>query len=86
MNFSEIVQLSVQQRIVLVDAIWESITADRKKEPLSEERIEEAQQRIIAAHSPSRSALAEQGKKPAYLTNWEKINASSRQKKTNKNP
>ncbi|MBI4931106.1 MAG: addiction module protein [Bacteroidetes bacterium] len=31
MNFSEIVQLSVQQRIILVDAIWESITADRKK-------------------------------------------------------
>ena len=75
MNFSEIVRLSVQQRIVLVDAIWESITADRKKEPLSDERIEEAQQRITAAQ-----------KKPEYLTNWEKINASSRQKKTNKNP
>ncbi len=74
MNFSEIVQLSVQQRIVLVDAIWESITADRKKEPLSEERIEEAQQRIIAAHSPSRSAMAEQGKKPSYLVDWEKMN------------
>ena len=80
MNFSEIVQLSVQQRIVLVDAIWESITADRKKEPLSDERIEEAQQRIIAAQ-----------KKPAYLTSWEKMKANrqsaagSRQKKTNNN-
>ena len=62
MNFSEIIKLSVQQRIVLVDAIWESITADRKKEPLSEERIEEAQQRIIAAE-----------KKPSYLVHWEKM-------------
>ena len=81
MNFSETVQLSVQQRIVLVDAIWESITADRKKEPLSDERIEDAQQRIIAAHSPSRSALAEQGKKPAYLANWEKMNKLRSKKK-----
>ena len=70
MNFSEIVQLSVQQRIVLVDAIWESITADRKKEPLSEERIEEAQQRIMAAE-----------KKPAYLSNWEKIQNIKAKKK-----
>ena len=61
MNFSEIVQLSVQQRIVLVDAIWESITADRRKTPLDEEQIEEAQQRIIAAQ-----------KKPSYLVHWEK--------------
>ena len=73
MNFSEIIQLSVQQRIVLVDAIWESITADRKKEPLSEERIEETQQRIIAAE-----------KKPAYLNSWEQAKAN-RQKKTNNN-
>ncbi len=70
MNFSEIVNLSVQQRIVLVDAIWESITADRKKEPLSEERIEEAQQRIIAAQ-----------KKPAYLANWEKMQKLKLKKK-----
>jgi putative addiction module component (TIGR02574 family) len=62
MNFSEIVQLSVQQRIVLVDAIWESITADRRKTPLSEEEIEEAQQRIIAAQ-----------KKPSYMGQWEKM-------------
>jgi len=39
----------VKQRIVLVDAIWESITADRKKTPLSDEEIEDAQQRIISA-------------------------------------
>ncbi len=70
MNFSEIVNLSVQQRIVLVDAIWESITADRKKEPLSEERIEEAQQRIIAAQ-----------KKPAYLAHWEKMQKFKAKKK-----
>lgn len=62
MNFSEIVQLSVQQRIVLVDAIWESITADRKKNPMSEEAIEDAQQRIMNAQ-----------KKPSYLTQWEKM-------------
>lgn len=70
MNFSEIVQLSVQQRIVLVDAIWESITADRRKTPLSEEEIEEAQQRIIAAQ-----------KRPSYLGQWEKMkNIHSRKK------
>ena len=62
MNFSEIVQLSVQQRIVLVDAIWESITADRRKTPLSDEDIEEAQQMVIAAQ-----------KKPAYMGQWEKM-------------
>ena len=62
MNFSEIVQLSVQQRIVLVDAIWESITADRRKVPMSDEDIEEAQQRIIDAQ-----------KKPAYMGQWEKM-------------
>ena len=62
MNFSEIVRLSVQQRIVLVDAIWESITADRRKNPMSEEEIEEAQQRIMAAQ-----------KKPSYLSQWEKM-------------
>ena len=68
MNFSEIVQLSVQQRIVLVDAIWESITADRKKSPLTEQDIEEAQARIIAAQ-----------KKPAYMGQWEKMKNINRQ-------
>ena len=62
MNFSEIVQLSVRQRIVLAEAIWESITADRRKTPLTEEDIEEAQQRIMASD-----------KKPSYLSQWEKM-------------
>lgn len=62
MNFSEIINLSVQQRIVLVDAIWESITADRRKTPLSENEIEEMQERIISAK-----------KKPSYLSQWEKM-------------
>ncbi|MBI4946878.1 MAG: addiction module protein [Bacteroidetes bacterium] len=70
MNFSEIVQLSVQQRIVLVDAIWESITADRRKTPLSEEEIEEAQIRITAAQ-----------KKPSYLSQWEKMQSVQKKKK-----
>jgi putative addiction module component (TIGR02574 family) len=70
MNFSEIVQLSVQQRIVLVDAIWESITADRRKRPMSEEEIEETQQRIIAAQ-----------KKPAYMVHWEKMKNLKAKKK-----
>lgn len=70
MNFAEIIQLSVQQRIVLVDAIWESITADRRKTPLSEEEIEEAQKRIISAQ-----------KKPSYLSQWEKMKSLSTKKK-----
>lgn len=60
MNFSEIIRLSVQQRIILADAIWESITRDRKKNPLTEEEVEEIQQRILAAE-----------KKPPYLSQWE---------------
>jgi putative addiction module component (TIGR02574 family) len=70
MNFSEIVQLSVQQRIVLIDAIWESITADRRKTPLSEQEIEEAEQRIIDAQQ-----------KPAYLGQWEKMQKLKAKKK-----
>ena len=70
MNFSEIVRLSVQQRIVLVDAIWESITADRKKNPLTEEAIEEMQTRIMATE-----------KKPTYLSQWEKMNKIRSNKK-----
>ena len=62
MDFSEIVRLSVKQRIVLADAIWESITADRKKEPFTAERIEEAQQRIMEAEN-----------KPSYMGQWEKM-------------
>ncbi len=68
MNFSEIVRISVKQRIVLADTIWESITADRKKEPFTDERIEEAQQRIMVAEKNS-----------SYLSQWEKM-----KNKTNK--
>lgn len=70
MNFSEIVQLSVQQRIVLVDAIWDSITADRRKTPLTEKEIEEAQERINSAE-----------KKPSYLSQWEKMKSLKSKKK-----
>ncbi|HEY4800638.1 MAG TPA: addiction module protein [Bacteroidia bacterium] len=70
MDFSEITRLSVQQRIVLVDAIWDSITADRKKTPLSEQDIEEAQQRIDAAE-----------KKSSYLNQWEKMRSRHSKKK-----
>ena len=70
MNLSEIVRLSVQQRIVLVDAIWDSITADRRKTPLSEQEIEDAQQRIMAAE-----------KKPSYLSQWEKMKNMQKNKK-----
>ena len=62
MDFSEITRLSVKQRIVLADAIWDSITADRRKTPMSDEDIEEAQQRINSAEE-----------KPAYLGQWEKM-------------
>ena len=68
MDFSEIVRLSVKQRIVLADAIWDSITADRRKTPMSEDDIEEAQKRINSAEE-----------KPAYLGQWEKMkNKTSR--------
>ena len=70
MNFSEIVRLSVKQRIVLVDAVWESITADRRKTPLSDKDIEEMQQRIDTAE-----------KKPSYLGQWEKMKTIQSKKK-----
>lgn len=70
MNFTEIASLSVQQRIVLIDAIWDTITADRKKIPLSSEELEEIQQRIMAAQ-----------KKPSYLSHWEKMKKQQTGKK-----
>ena len=69
MNFSEIIRLSVKQRIVLADAIWESITADRRKTPLTEEDIEAAEQRIVDAE-----------KKPSYLSQWEKMKSRANKK------
>lgn len=62
MDFSEIARLSVKQRIVLADAIWQSITADRKKKPLTEEDIDEIQKNITEAEG-----------KPGYMVQWEKI-------------
>ncbi|MBI4931107.1 MAG: hypothetical protein HY841_10115 [Bacteroidetes bacterium] len=41
-----------------------------KKNPLDEEQIEEAQQRIIAAQ-----------KKPSYLNHWEKMKSHEKKKK-----
>ena len=70
MDFSEIVRLSVKQRIVLADAIWDSITADRRKTPMKEDDIEEAQQRINSAEE-----------KPAYLGQWEKMKSIQSKKK-----
>ena len=70
MDFSEIVRLSVKQRIVLADAIWDSITADRRKTPMSEDDIEAAQQRINSAEE-----------KPAYLGQWEKMKSIQSKKK-----
>ena len=69
MNFSEIVKLSVQQRIVLVDAIWESITADRRKTPLDDQEIEAAEQRIRAVK-----------KTPSYLNSSLKIKSNIKTK------
>ena len=70
MDFSEITRLSVKQRIVLADAIWDSITADRRKTPMSEDDIEEAQQRINSTEE-----------KPAYLGQWEKMQSIKSKKK-----
>ena len=70
MDFSEITRLSVKQRIVLADAIWDSITADRRKIPMTDEDIEEAQQRINSAEE-----------KPAYLGQWEKMKSIQSKKK-----
>ncbi len=67
MDFSEIIKLSIQQRILLVDAIWESITADRKKMPLTDEEVAGIQKRIQGA-----------AEEPTY---FDKIRTASKRKK-----
>jgi putative addiction module component (TIGR02574 family) len=46
MNLSELVRLSITERILLVEALWDSIHADRRRTPLSDEEIEMMEQKI----------------------------------------
>jgi len=46
MNLSELVRLSITERILLVEALWDSIHADRRRAPLSEEDIEVMEEKI----------------------------------------
>lgn len=49
MNLSELVRLSITQRILVIESLWESIHADRRKESLSDEEIEAMEEKINTA-------------------------------------
>jgi putative addiction module component (TIGR02574 family) len=46
MNLSKLVRLSITERILLVEALWDSIHADRRRTPLSDEEIEMMEEKI----------------------------------------
>ena len=46
MNLSELIRLSITQRILVIEALWDSIHADRRKESLSDEEIEAMEEKI----------------------------------------
>ena len=49
MNLSELIRLSITQRILVIEALWDSIHADRRKESLSDEEVEAMEEKINAA-------------------------------------
>lgn len=57
-------QLSVEERLVLVDEIWESIVADQPSAPLSESQQQDLQHRL-AIHDAN----------PQAGTSWEVVKA-----------
>lgn len=48
---SRILQLSVSERIQLVEDIWDSIAAEKADVPLTDEQMEELDRRIAAAEA-----------------------------------
>jgi putative addiction module component (TIGR02574 family) len=59
-------RLSIEERVALVHAIWDSIAADVEKEPLSHAQREEIDRRL-AAHRAN----------PALAIPWEQVEAEA---------
>ncbi|HTF03425.1 MAG TPA: addiction module protein [Bacteroidia bacterium] len=64
-DLSDILKLSIAERILAVEAIWDSIAAENKEYPLSKEEVEMLHER-----------WAEYKKNPAAVHTWEQVKAS----------
>lgn len=65
-NYSDIVKLSIQERIMLVEAIWDSISADKNSNyELSIEQVNILEEQ-----------LAEYHKNPSKVKTWDEVKKS----------
>ena len=69
-NLSQILKLSVHERILLVEAIWDSIVGEKNNYQLSDEQIHFLEEEIVAY-----------GKNPEEGSSWEEIKNRIRNKK-----
>jgi putative addiction module component (TIGR02574 family) len=61
-NLSDILKLPIAERILAVEAIWDSIAAENKDYPLSKEEIEVLEER-----------WTEYKKNPSAVKTWEEV-------------
>lgn len=64
-NLNDILKLPVAERILAVEAIWDSIAAENKDYPLTEDELNVLEER-----------WAEYKKNPAAAKTWEEIKAN----------
>ena len=62
MSIQQILKLSLSERILLVETIWDSVEADSKHIPVTEEQIGIVEKR-----------LAEYKKNPTKVKSWDKV-------------
>lgn len=64
--FDEIAKLSLDERIALVEAIWDSIAAEVEASPLTEAQRQEVDRRLAAHRANPQSAIP-----------WEQVEAEA---------
>ncbi len=62
MSIQQILKLSVAERILLVETIWDSVEADSNHIPVTDEQIKIVEKR-----------LAEYKKNPSKVKSWDKV-------------
>jgi len=62
MSINEILKLSVSERILLVETIWDSIESDSKNIPVTDEQMQIVEKR-----------LADYKKNPSKVKSWDKV-------------
>ena len=62
MSIQQILKLSLSERILLVETIWDSVEADSKRIPVTEDQI-----RIVEKR------MAEYKKNPTKVRSWDKV-------------